>query len=48
MQSYDCHVRVTNRIEQLAEEQLRNSARSLLYEKECRNKLKVGVALSYS
>ncbi|EYB93675.1 hypothetical protein Y032_0180g821 [Ancylostoma ceylanicum] len=40
MQSYDCHVRVTNRIEQLAEEQLRSSARSLLYEKECRNKLK--------
>ncbi|KAK6725530.1 hypothetical protein RB195_004073 [Necator americanus] len=40
MQSHECHIRVTNRIEQLAEEHLRSLARSLLYEKECRNTLK--------
>ncbi|KHJ96424.1 RNA dependent RNA polymerase [Oesophagostomum dentatum] len=39
-QSPECHVRVTNRIEELAEEQLRGYARSLLYEETCRNKLK--------
>ncbi|CAJ0595851.1 unnamed protein product [Cylicocyclus nassatus] len=40
LQSRESHERITNRIEQFAEEQLRGFARSLLYEKECRNKLK--------
>ncbi|ETN76652.1 hypothetical protein NECAME_11504 [Necator americanus] len=40
MQSYDCHVRVTNRIEELLETQLRTFARTMLREHDCRNKLK--------
>ncbi|KHJ96426.1 RNA dependent RNA polymerase [Oesophagostomum dentatum] len=40
MQSRECHIRVTNRIEELAEEQLRGYARSLLCEEACLSKLK--------
>ncbi|EYB93671.1 hypothetical protein Y032_0180g820 [Ancylostoma ceylanicum] len=40
MQSYDCHARVTNRIEELLDMQLRGFARTMLREHDCRNKLK--------
>ncbi|XGW21981.1 hypothetical protein V3C99_004720, partial [Haemonchus contortus] len=40
MQSYECHARVTNRIEELLDLQLRGMARTMLREHDCRNKLK--------
>ncbi|PIO64521.1 RNA dependent RNA polymerase, partial [Teladorsagia circumcincta] len=40
MQSYECHNRVTNRIEELLDLQLRSMARTMLREHDCRNKLK--------
>ncbi|KHJ77215.1 hypothetical protein OESDEN_23165 [Oesophagostomum dentatum] len=40
MQSYDCHARVTNRIEELLDIQLRGFGRTMLREHDCRNKLK--------
>uniref|UniRef100_A0A0K0CZ04 RNA-dependent RNA polymerase n=1 Tax=Angiostrongylus cantonensis TaxID=6313 RepID=A0A0K0CZ04_ANGCA len=40
MQSYECHSRITNRIEQLLDDQLRGMARSILREHNCRSKLK--------
>ncbi|KAK6034332.1 RNA dependent RNA polymerase [Cooperia oncophora] len=40
MQSYACHVRVTNRIEELLDLQIRTMARTMLQERDCRNKLK--------
>ncbi|KAJ1371808.1 hypothetical protein KIN20_033830 [Parelaphostrongylus tenuis] len=40
MQSYECHSRVTNRIEELVDIQLRGLARTILREHDCRNKLK--------
>ncbi|KAJ1346510.1 hypothetical protein KIN20_001310 [Parelaphostrongylus tenuis] len=40
MQSYDCHLRVTNHIEELVDNQLRGMARTMLREHDCRNKLK--------
>ncbi|KAK6060840.1 RNA dependent RNA polymerase [Cooperia oncophora] len=40
MQSYACHVRVTNRIEELLDLQIRAMARTMLREHDCRNKLK--------
>uniref|UniRef100_A0A0K0DQT4 RNA-dependent RNA polymerase n=1 Tax=Angiostrongylus cantonensis TaxID=6313 RepID=A0A0K0DQT4_ANGCA len=40
MQSYECHFRVTNRIEELVDDQLRGLARTMLREHDCRNKLK--------
>ncbi|VDL77547.1 unnamed protein product [Nippostrongylus brasiliensis] len=40
MQSYECHRRVTNRIEELLDLQLRSLSRAMLREHECRNKLK--------
>ncbi|VDM61512.1 unnamed protein product [Angiostrongylus costaricensis] len=40
MQSYECHFRVTNRIEELVDNQLRGLARTILHEHDCRNKLK--------
>ncbi|VDO24732.1 unnamed protein product [Heligmosomoides polygyrus] len=40
MQSYECHQRVTNRIEKLLDLQLQGLARTVLRENDCRNKLK--------
>ncbi|VDM54298.1 unnamed protein product [Angiostrongylus costaricensis] len=40
MQSYECHSRITNRIEQLLDDQLRGMARSILREHNCRSRLK--------
>ncbi|KJH48007.1 RNA dependent RNA polymerase [Dictyocaulus viviparus] len=40
MQSYDCHSRITNRIEELLDIQLQGLARTMIREHDCRNKLK--------
>ncbi|WKX88002.1 hypothetical protein Q1695_007983 [Nippostrongylus brasiliensis] len=40
MQSYECHRRVTNRIEELLDRQLMGLSKAMLREHECRNKLK--------
>ncbi|VDL68432.1 unnamed protein product [Nippostrongylus brasiliensis] len=39
-QSYECHRRVTNRIEELLDRQLMGLSKAMLREHECRNKLK--------
>lgn len=44
MQSYECHQRVTNRIEKLLDLQLQGLARTVLRENDCRNKLKVAIS----